>query len=368
MAFRPRFWRRFWARAPRQLQVNKEGKFILAITVAVGLAAINTGNNLLFLCWGILLSAIVLSGVLSEACLRGLDLTFRVPSLPRVGEAALVQFFLRNSGSKIPAFAVDIGACCRLEKKDYFVDGPFTLKVSPKSQSELFSRFTPVRRGYCEIVYSQIQTAYPFGFFSKSRRFQKKSAHGFWVAPKKIPIKKMNAAFFARLGQESAHRIGSGEEFFALTPYQEGDDLRRVHWPSSARTATWMIRQNQSQMTRRILFEFRFHPYYASRPEKAEELLAVVASLAEQLLAENYMVGIKGPGIYIAPSGAGRQLAFILLELAKLDFTASIPAAPLGEDSFVVGVAHQGGAFLPVSGTNLWVEDCVFTDNVDEGR
>ena len=178
----------------------------------------------------------------------------------------------------------------------------------------------------------------------------------------------MNAAFFTRLGQESAHCIGIGEEFFALSPYQEGDDLRRVHWPSSARTATWMIRQNQSQMTRRILFEFRFHPYYASRPEKAEELLAVVGSLAEQLLADNYMVGIKGPGIYIAPSGAGRQLEFILLELAKLDFTASIPAAPLGGDSFVVGVAHQGGAFLPVSGTSLWVEDCVLKDNVDEGR
>jgi uncharacterized protein (DUF58 family) len=36
----------------------------------------------------------------------------------------------------------------------------------------------------------------------------------------------------------------SGEDFAALRPYIVGDDLRRVHWPSSARTGDLLVRQH----------------------------------------------------------------------------------------------------------------------------
>ncbi len=65
-----RLWRRFWSRAPRQLAFTREGKVVVALAFAVGAAAINTGNNLLMLGWGLLLSAIVISGLLSEGTLR----------------------------------------------------------------------------------------------------------------------------------------------------------------------------------------------------------------------------------------------------------------------------------------------------------
>jgi uncharacterized protein (DUF58 family) len=37
----------------------------------------------------------------------------------------------------------------------------------------------------------------------------------------------------------------TGEEFYALRPYVVGDDLRRIHWPSSARTDEILVRQNE---------------------------------------------------------------------------------------------------------------------------
>jgi len=42
----------------------------LLLTLGVGLGALNTGNNLLFLLVALMLSAIVVSGVMSERCLR----------------------------------------------------------------------------------------------------------------------------------------------------------------------------------------------------------------------------------------------------------------------------------------------------------
>src|SRR6185436_19935940 len=57
-----RLLRRF--RPPRKLKFTREGKYFLGITLGVGFAAINTGNNLLYLLLGMLLSLIVLSGVM----------------------------------------------------------------------------------------------------------------------------------------------------------------------------------------------------------------------------------------------------------------------------------------------------------------
>ena len=54
----------------RRLKVTKLGWWFMGLTLGIGLAAINTGNNLLFLVLGMLLASIVISGVLSEQSLR----------------------------------------------------------------------------------------------------------------------------------------------------------------------------------------------------------------------------------------------------------------------------------------------------------
>jgi uncharacterized protein (DUF58 family) len=40
--------------------------------------------------------------------------------------------------------------------------------------------------------------------------------------------------------------LRSGDDYFTMRAYQEGDDLRRIHWPSVARTGQLMIRQDET--------------------------------------------------------------------------------------------------------------------------
>src|SRR5690606_41777220 len=73
----PAFGQRLWARLrrpdwPRRLKVTGTGRTYLMVTLGVGIGALNTGNNLLYLLLGLLLGVIVLSGLLSERVLRGL--------------------------------------------------------------------------------------------------------------------------------------------------------------------------------------------------------------------------------------------------------------------------------------------------------
>lgn len=42
------------------------------------------------------------------------------------------------------------------------------------------------------------------------------------------------------------HVFRTGDEFYTMRPYQQGDDLRRIHWRSVARTGELMIRQDES--------------------------------------------------------------------------------------------------------------------------
>ena len=64
---------RRWLRPPRTLRPTRAGWAFFAITFGVGFAALNTGNNLLYLVLSLMLAFLVLSGVLSESALRGIE-------------------------------------------------------------------------------------------------------------------------------------------------------------------------------------------------------------------------------------------------------------------------------------------------------
>jgi uncharacterized protein (DUF58 family) len=56
-----------------------------------------------------------------------------------------------------------------------------------------------------------------------------------------------NSPFGMTSGLALSRRLfRTGDEFYTMRPYQEGDDLRRIHWPSVARSGKLMIRQDES--------------------------------------------------------------------------------------------------------------------------
>ncbi|MFI5053781.1 MAG: DUF58 domain-containing protein, partial [Acidimicrobiia bacterium] len=56
-----------------------------------------------------------------------------------------------------------------------------------------------------------------------------------------------DSAFGPNVGaSRTRNLLRTGEEYYTMRQYQEGDDLRRIHWPSVARTGALMIRQDES--------------------------------------------------------------------------------------------------------------------------
>src|SRR5207253_7963681 len=126
----------------RRLKVTKLGWWFMGLTLGIGLAAINTGNNLLFLVLGMLLASIVISGVLSEQSLREVRIERRLPAGAAAGQPALIGLVARNGKKRAPSFSLE------LREKGGDIQGRgFLVVLGAQQTAEIAYRFLPHRRG-----------------------------------------------------------------------------------------------------------------------------------------------------------------------------------------------------------------------------
>ena len=345
-------WQLFWDRSPRQLKVQREGRVILMIALASGFAAINTGNNLLFLGWGMVLAAIVISGVLSESTLRILKLKVIPPAMGRVGEQASIGIELQNEANQSPAFATRYSVRLRHGVRRSLVHGPFRLRVEARASLDLHARFIPEFRGLYEIESVEARTAYPFGFFEKIRRFEKRQKHSFWVGPPRLPVSDLTMSIFTRLGYSPAGAPGLGEEFFSLRDFREGEDPRGIHWRTSARRGKPLVREHEAMAGNKVLLQWEPG---GGTPAEKEHDLALFCSAAESLVDKGMRVGILAPGVFIAPSSGLRQSTLFVMACASLDWNAPLPGYRLSPDTAHLVLGNRAPAsqvetqFVPIS-------------------
>ncbi|MGK4008533.1 DUF58 domain-containing protein [Sorangium sp. So ce1036] len=225
-------------RPPRKLKFTREGKYYLGITLGVGFAAINTGNNLLYLLLGMLLSLIVVSGVMSDLSLRHLTVTRRLPARAQVGRAHLVEIEVYNHKKRVPSYAIeveDLRAGQPADKRCFF------LKISPSSAQVAAYRRTPAKRGRDRHTGFRIATRFPFGLFEKSREVEAEGDLIIYPAvdPVRLPVEDAGR----REGGASLSGRGGGDETFGLRPMRDGDDPRDIYWRKSTLRDQLVLRE-----------------------------------------------------------------------------------------------------------------------------
>jgi len=136
-------------------------------------------------------------------------------------------------------------------------------------------------------------------------------------------------------------RIGSsGGDFYALVEYEQGDDLRRVHWPSVARTGELMIRQDETPWRGRttVIVDIRSEMH---DDDSFEDALSAAASVVVAGGARNGLVRLVTTGSYDSGFGAGHAHVDHLLEVLAL---AKPKPGELGALAALRGVAKRNSA------------------------
>jgi uncharacterized protein (DUF58 family) len=268
--------RKRWA---RRLKFTREGKYFLGITLGVGLAAINTGNNPLYLLLGMMLSLIIVSGVMSELSLRTLAVRRRLPQRAQVGRSHLVEIEVWNDKEQVPSYAIeveDLRAGQPADKRCFF------LKISPRSTQVAAYRRTPQRRGLEHHTGFRVATRFPFGLFEKSREVD--ASEELIVYPAVDPVRLPRRGQGKASGDLDLVGRGQGEEFYSVRPMRDGDDPRDIYWRKSTVPGQRVLRERARELRHDVELRLDDHRHeeatHARSDEDFERRVREMASLA----------------------------------------------------------------------------------------
>src|SRR6266567_4039188 len=105
----PYLARRVGARRVREaldFEVTRAGALYAIVVLLIGIAALNTGNNLLYIMVAAMLAAIVVSGIASALCLRELELELKIPEHIFAGTEVPGTLCMRNPRRWIPSLSI----------------------------------------------------------------------------------------------------------------------------------------------------------------------------------------------------------------------------------------------------------------------
>lgn len=177
-------------------------------------------------------------------------------------------------------------------------------------------RFPTDRRGRFEIGPLRATVADPFGLFESSRPIL--ATEDVIVYPRVHDVMAPPEGGGLELDRDHPHvrsRLEPSGEFLTLRDYGPGDDLRHVHWRSTARRGELMVRQNEARRRAPVLvlLDVRPNAHNADSFERAVEACASVVSAldraarpCEVVLSTGRVVGTPGR----------RHLATVMDELA----------------------------------------------------
>ncbi len=280
-------------RSRRKFRLTREGRAFLFVTVGVGLAAVNTANNLLYLVLGLLLSLLLVSGVLSDLALWKLRIKRKLPTRCFAGQRTLIDVTLKNEKRWLSSVSVET-----IDELDHAETEPARfVRVEPGETGTEGYAFEPHRRGTVELGTLRVLTRYPFGLIEKGYTMFLPDEMVVYpslvdhVAPPPLEAMQGDAA--------PMHRTGRGSEFAgSVRFYREGDEARDIHWRRTASRGELVIREHEQDSSALVTLsvdnllrgdvddEAAWH-------ERFETSISEVATLVSLYLAQGVSVQVQ---------------------------------------------------------------------------
>ena len=307
---------RRWLRPPRRLRFSRAGWMFSGGSVMLGVAAIGTGNNLLFLLLGAMLGFITLSGWLSEQMIRRLEVRRRVPRAVTAGHAARIGYEVRNGKKRLPSFAVEIS-------EEGMPGSAWVHAVEPGASASAKMEITFPTRGVKALETLTLATSFPFGLFRKERDVELAGEVVVWPRHDR-PVRepRPSGERVRRSGETFAGASGARGEYRGLRPYRSGDDPRDVHWRTTARLGQPVVREYERDRAQALWLCLDLR---APDGDAAEHAVEVAASLAAAASRRGDAFGLATPDARVEPGAGSGQLERVLDALARARFRADAP-------------------------------------------
>ena len=318
------------ARRGLPLDVTTGGVIFIIILVVVALAAWNTGNNLLFLVFSIMLSTLFVSGLAARIALRDLTVSARFPDHIFAGDPAEVLVTIKNEKRMLPSFSILVEARGPADDRQSrpqrfrprYLNRPlayFTYIPHRAAAEQTIEQKFP-KRGHVPVTGFELSTRFPFGFFRHRRRLKSKDVD-IIVYPKPQPIADELHLLPLFTGQMASYRRGFGHDLLLLRDYQQRDDLRHIDWKATARSRRLTVREFTAEDERRITIMLDTRLTQDIDREnfriRFENGVVQAASLVNHFIDEGAEVSLA-LGTERVPFGTGREQLYACLRRLAL--------------------------------------------------
>lgn len=262
------------------------------------------------------------------------------PDRVTVGETALGLVTVRNQARR---------SSRALVAEERFGDESLEIPIARLAPGE--ERSTPYqlptgRRGVITVGPMVLRRSDPFGLVSTEREYG--VVRTLWVHPRVHAVRPLPSGVSRDLeGPTSDTAPQGGMAFHTLREYVRGDDLRHIHWRSTARLGQMMVRHmvDSSHPVNTVLLDTRTDRYSTTRFEDAVE---AAASLIVACARNNFPIRfLTTDGIDV---GGGRRP---VTATAMLDLLAGIHLVDdhdLVESVRVLGTSVAGGSLIFITG------------------
>jgi uncharacterized protein (DUF58 family) len=314
--------------------VTRAGLIYILISVVIGIAAINTGNNLLYVVVAALLSAILVSGIASALVLRSLELDVHLPEHVFAERPMLARFLVRNTSSWLPSFSVRVVPAKRKGAKDRWSWEASTFSwplnrapedqwlrlpdrrlrrvreeaEKPILQESIYFPFLapeqelradlqisfPTRGRYREKNFG-LATRFPFAFLMKTRRIN--LAREVIVYPVVEPAEQFREVLPMVTGEFETFISGRGHDLYRIRESMPDDSARHVDWKATARTGSLKVREFSREDERKLRIVFDNPAPGELQPAVYERAVRLAASLGWHFHDEDIEVSFVAAGL-----------------------------------------------------------------------
>ena len=228
---------------PEGIRPTKVGIWFVVLTLLIGVAATNTGNNALYMVVALMLAALIVSGVLSRNDVRKVDVDVTPPEEVFARTPAAFEVEISNRSRLLPRWLLLVS----------FSDHAPTLlcpSLPRAGRRRAVVELAFPRRGRHRIAAAHLATLFPFGLFRKGMR--QRLDREVLVFPRLVPGRHLVRRSTSAIGETQDHRAGWGHDLHSLRALRQGDDPRRIHWKQTARTGKLIFMERQAERTRRV--------------------------------------------------------------------------------------------------------------------
>jgi uncharacterized protein (DUF58 family) len=369
-----------WLAYRMDYRVTREGIVYLAGIFVIALAALNTGNNLLFMTLACLLAGILVSGIISQVVLSGVELRLDLPEHIFANQPVLALAELENHKTMLPSFSLRLvgtpparsqwagGTWRRAERASggkhaqsagNFLTAPVYFPYLPAQQrvQQSVELVFPYRGIYRQDSIG-LQTRFPFGFLEKTRQVQ--SGMEVIVYPSVAPSEEFYEILPLVTGELESFMRGRGHDLYAIRDYQSSDSARHVDWKASARTGSLQVREFAREDERRVLLVLDPAIPAGGKPQEwrntvFERGVALCASLAWHFYDINSVLAFRCGAFELPTAPAGENIYQILRHLATVapadpDASLLLALADMPQTFKIILTAQLRGS-IP---TSLW--------------